>query len=792
MTILYRPNLLARLSCLITTLAALSAQCVPLWLSGNPAGGPAGNVSALLALPGGELLAGGTFRVADAAEVRNLARWDGSTWRAFGAGTDAEITCLARLPNGDLVAGGRFTTMDGVPCARIARFDGAAWSALGAGFDGDVLALLVLPNGELIAGGSFGVSGGTVVPRIAQWNGSGWATLGGGFGSGSVHALARRSNGDVVAAGPFLGQTASGVLRWDGTAWLQLNGFDSTSLADVRSLAALPNGSLALGGTFALGGVTRSVAVWDGSGMQPVGSPLAITSPRVLVATNGDLVAAGSAAAGGAGVARWNGSQWTTFAGGPQSALAVVELASGDLAVGARTDLTGVRNHAVVQFDGFAWQSLGAPLPPVVRDVVRLANDDVVVGGSFTTFAGIAANRLARFDGAAWAPLGTGVDGEVQALAGGPNGDLIVTGVFQSAGGAPANHIARFDGANWSTLGAGIPAAATALAVAPDGAIAALDGSTLRMFDGLQWTSMQVPGLVGGGSLIFLDANRLAIGGLFLSGPLPVGGLTVLQNGTFTVVPGAPLGITNLLLESSGDLLVASGSGVRRWASGTWSIEFAGNVTALAQLPNGDLVAGGVPQILPGAMAPTALWRRTPAGWREFGAIDGGGVRRVVVTDRGETFAAGAFTLADGSVSSGFAVARASCAATVQSFGAGCSGGAGPVTLTSQRRAWIGGTLRTIAAGLTANSLAVQAIGLSATLLPLPGGASGCSIYVSPLATDLLLPVGGLVVAEVDVPRDPALVGLALRLQVVGVELDPLGIVRLTSTNALDCTVGSL
>jgi hypothetical protein len=36
------------------------------------------------------------------------------------------------------------------------------------------------------------------------------------------------------------------------------------------------------------------------------------------------------------------------------------------------------------------------------------------------------------------------------------------------------------------------------------------------------------------------------------------------------------------------------------------------------------------------------------------------------------------------------------------------------------------------------------------------------------------------------------LVGMSLRAQVVGVELGALGIVRLTSTNALACTVGAL
>ncbi|MFK7742036.1 MAG: hypothetical protein AB8H80_17095 [Planctomycetota bacterium] len=793
MTIPFALNVAACFAWLAAPLAILPAQCDPVWLAGSPAGGPAGDVSALLRLPSGDLLGGGSFRFADAVEARNLARWDGTTWRAFGAGTDAEVTCLVQLANGDIVAGGRFTTMDGQPAARVARFDGNSWSQVGTGFNGAVLSLLPLPNGEFVAGGSFTIAGTTTVNRVARWDGTAWRALGMGFANSSVAALARRPNGDIVAAGNFLGATLSGVLRWDGATWNQVNGFEITSIANVESLATLPNGDLAIGGSFAIGGAPQSVAIWNGATMQPLSPPITIASPRLLAASNGDLVVAGSVATVGAvNVARWNGSAWSTIAGGPIAPKTLAEGANGGLVVGARTNVNGERSHAVAGFDGASWQVLGAALPPIVSEIVAMPNGDVIVGGDFSTFRGVSANCLARFDGAGWSPLGVGVDGHVRAMIATPSGDLIVTGDFENAGGGPAGHIARFDGANWSTLGVGIPEPAIALAIMPNGDVAALRGGSLYTFDGLAWSQRSVPGLLVGRALALVNASDLAIGGLFATGPAVDGGISVLSNGAFTAIPGAPTDVFQILPTASNALLVASAQGVQRFLGGTWSSVLGGAATALTRFPNGDLLVGGAPQVLPGSSASSALFRDEPGGFQGFASVDGGAVRKVLVTDRGEIFAAGSFSLVQGSVSAGFAEGRATCAAAVQSIGSGCTGGAGPVTLNARSRAWIGGTIRTVASGMAGGSLALQLVGSQPAALPLPGGAAGCTLFVQPASLYLLSPNAGLAEAAFAVPPIPNLVGQQFRLQVVGVESNQFGIVRLTSTNALSCTIGAL
>lgn len=162
------------------------------------------------------------------------------------------------------------------------------------------------------------------------------------------------------------------------------------------------------------------------------------------------------------------------------------------------------------------------------------------------------------------------------------------------------------------------------------------------------------------------------------------------------------------------------------------------------------------------------------------------------MSGRGEFVVGGVFTNIAGDASFGLAMAQPACPAASTIVGSGCSGAAGPVTLTASNLPWAGGVFRGEASGMTATSLALQLLGLQAAAGPLPGGAPGCSLFVNPVIVDTLLPAGGVAEAAFQVPNQPSLAGLTFRLQVVGIELGPTGIVRLTSTNALQATIGVL
>src|SRR5207249_1889504 len=109
-----------------------------------------------------------------------------STWAPLGSGvlgTDQfSVSALVFMPNGDLIAGGSFVHAGSVSANYIARWNGSAWSALGSGMDFNVYALAVLPNGDLVTGGGFTHAGGVFARGVARWDGSGWTPMGSGLG----------------------------------------------------------------------------------------------------------------------------------------------------------------------------------------------------------------------------------------------------------------------------------------------------------------------------------------------------------------------------------------------------------------------------------------------------------------------------------------------------------------------------------------------------------------------------------------------------------------------------------
>jgi hypothetical protein len=197
-----------------------------------------------------QVIAGGDFASASNATVNGIARWDGSLWRNIGGGVSRvggfNVRALATLdPDGpgplqpELIAGGLFDAAGGVPAINIARWNGTAWRAMGAGLDGQVSVLRLWdldgsgPNPPvLVAGGSFTRSGTTVVNRIARWDGNAWQPLGTGVSGGASPAVLVLGEIEPTLAGPFqrellvagefsiAGQTpVTNVARWDGAVW---------------------------------------------------------------------------------------------------------------------------------------------------------------------------------------------------------------------------------------------------------------------------------------------------------------------------------------------------------------------------------------------------------------------------------------------------------------------------------------------------------------------------------------------------------------------------------------------
>jgi hypothetical protein len=378
-----------------------------------------------------------TFIAASVATVAPVAAQP-CEWSALGQGVDNYILALTSFDDGSgpaLYAGGAFQVAGGSLAFSIARWDGASWSAVGAGFrDGSVSSFAVFDDGRgdgpaLYAGGSFETSGGKPVRGIARWNGSSWDEVGGGIAGGAskpaVRALCVFDDGSGPAL--YAGGTFGGIggvpgtrfiARWDGESWSPVGGGMHSY---VYALDVFDDGSgpaLHVGGLFrpSVGSPFNYIAKWDGGSWADVGGGLNERVNKLTVFDDGRglalYVGGEFGAAGGVAaryIARWNGTAWEALGGGLNRG------------VGAMT----------VHDDG--------------------SGPALYVGGGFTLAGDIAASAIARWDGKQWASLAAGMGGsslpEVTGLAvfdDGSGRTLYAGGTFRTAGSAPANRIARW------------------------------------------------------------------------------------------------------------------------------------------------------------------------------------------------------------------------------------------------------------------------------------------------------------------------------------------------------------
>ncbi len=154
-----------------TTAGGIPASGVARWDGVNwfPYGAGISNafLLGLTHMPNGDIVVGGVnFPALTAAAYR----WNGATWINLSTGFNpgSFIAALAALPNGDLIAGGEFTTAGGVAASRIARWNGSSWSAIGAGTNGVVTSLATLSSGDVAVGGSFTTAGGAPALGVAR------------------------------------------------------------------------------------------------------------------------------------------------------------------------------------------------------------------------------------------------------------------------------------------------------------------------------------------------------------------------------------------------------------------------------------------------------------------------------------------------------------------------------------------------------------------------------------------------------------------------------------------------
>ncbi|MBI3423071.1 MAG: VCBS repeat-containing protein [Acidobacteria bacterium] len=398
-----------------------------------------------LAATGGDVYVGGDFRGVGGPNVSNLARWNGAAWAALGGGGKAIFTSYgsSNIPpyitavtvqGNNVYVGGQFAVAGGVTANNIVKWDGTQWSALGNGLAGgagsEVRSIAVSANGDVYAGGNFTITVGGVATRgIAKWNGTSWVALSGGLssGGGTVNAIAIIGN-DVYAGGSFTTACsnaacttffpASGIAKWDGSAWSALGSGIGGSISFVFALAVSGN-NLYLGGRYdTAGGVTANgIAKWNGSAWSALGSgigpSLQSNTVRALAVRGNELYVGGLfTSAGGVpadSIAKWNESTST-------------------------------------------WSALGSGIPSHNVNALAVSGNSIYATGDFVNAGGLTGvNELARWDAVnnTWSAVGSGLGGGFNSSAFGTalaaaGGQFYLGGNFTTAGGQQAQFFAHY------------------------------------------------------------------------------------------------------------------------------------------------------------------------------------------------------------------------------------------------------------------------------------------------------------------------------------------------------------
>ncbi len=252
---------------------------------GSAGKGTNGAVNAVVALPDGKILIGGTFNtVSDASGTygrSNIARLntDGSVDQTFGTdnkGPNLAVNAIVAQSDGKILIGGNFinvTDANGTHDRRhIARLNSngsvdTTFGADGKGADNNVFCVAVQPDGKIVITGSFTMvsDAGSTLDRL------GFARLGSdgsvdaGFGANSkganflVEALALQTDGKILIGGGFTSITdvvgsrsRSGVARLnaDGSVDTSFGAEGSGTSGNVYTMTLQADGSILIGGPF--------------------------------------------------------------------------------------------------------------------------------------------------------------------------------------------------------------------------------------------------------------------------------------------------------------------------------------------------------------------------------------------------------------------------------------------------------------------------------------------------------------------------------------------------------------
>jgi len=342
-----------------------------------------GTVSALELLPDGKLLIGGTFSTVNGFSQPGVARLhtNGMRDQTFTGTAGPSVNALAVDGSNRVIIGGAFTNVSGVSATNIARMlaDGDVDPTFSPVIVfGSLNGISFQPDGKVLVVGSFlrmlepGVFAAPNIIRLNEDGSDDGAFSPGARGpNANARALAVQPDGKVLVGGGFTafdGELRAGIVRLNADTTLDPT-FRCSVTGTVWQVALQSDGKILIAGSFqSVNGVARAaLARLNSDGALDTGFDAELES----VSSSARSVALDSAER------IYIGGTFSSVAGTPRNRFA--------------------RLHPDGALDtGF---DPGQGPSTTVNRIVVLTNDDVVIGGAFTSYNGASALRAARVQG---------------------------------------------------------------------------------------------------------------------------------------------------------------------------------------------------------------------------------------------------------------------------------------------------------------------------------------------------------------------------------------------------------
>jgi uncharacterized delta-60 repeat protein len=411
-------------------------------------------IHAILALPDGKILIGGSFNIVNTTTRNNLARLnaDGSLDATFdiGSGFSAAVKAITLQPDGKLLVGGNFNSFNGVTRTCLTRLnpDGSLDTSLNttisSGFADKMNSVVLQPDGKIFIQGTFNTVNGVLRRGLAKLNSDG--TLDASFvepGNYSLYnfmyAFAVRPDGRLYIGG-FFEIRVNNQLVCQNLCRLNTDGTLDTSYfvsfgtnSSVRAMYLQPDGKLMIHGSFTtVNGVNRN------------------GTTRLL--DNGSIDATFN---------QTFNINYAASQSGPGSISSFAPLPDGGyLLPGSFTRINGseVENLAKIDANGNADPNFAPPFAGVGLTYTSMRQPDgkLLVGGNFNRANGTPRNRVARFN--ADGSLDTSFNADVSNSQPGtsgfdnvnkfvvqPDGKILIGGAFALVNGEVHNFLGRLN-----------------------------------------------------------------------------------------------------------------------------------------------------------------------------------------------------------------------------------------------------------------------------------------------------------------------------------------------------------